>query len=341
MYETYEKMYEMYEIFDEYCWTNNKKVITKDKHQVPGLGNFSYWTFTTSSVPSPMHYHSDIIEVHCMIKGKRYTQIEKDGKITKYICTGNQAFLTFPSELHSNGNEPLTPCEFYAFQIIISDPFHMFGLNKEYSYELYNQLMKLEDRHICLGTTHLNFLRSAFNFFGKMEPHSTMIGVQFLTCFLFNLQFLSPVQDKQIYHIDERIKKSIVFLNNNIQESLQLIDLAKESGYSLSRFKVKFKEEVGITPAEYITLQKLEYAKTQLIETNISITDLAYLLGFSSSNYFSSVFKKIMACTPQNYRKRYRLSSKAEKTSNQLFNSTFSRNDTLTNSIFFNTPSIY
>lgn len=295
----------MHEIFDEYCWTKEKKVITKDKHHVQGLGNFAYWNVNSSSVPSPMHYHSDIIEVHCMLKGKRYTQIEKDGKITKYTSTGNQAFLTFPFELHSNGNQPLAPCEFFAFQIITEDPYHLFGLSSEYSYELYSQLLRLENRHLILGSTHLSNLRSAFTFFSELNPQSTMIGVQFLTCFLFNLQFLTPVTQTQILQMDDRIKKSIHFLNQNIKESLQLIDLADVSGYSLSRFKVKFKEEVGITPAEYITLQKLEYAKKKLVETDISITDLAYLLGFSSSNYFCSVFKKIVACTPKNYRSRY------------------------------------
>ncbi|MFV0467216.1 MAG: helix-turn-helix transcriptional regulator [Lachnospiraceae bacterium] len=299
----------MIEIFDDYCWTKQMKVITKDKHNVPGLGNFSYWNYTTSSTPSPMHYHSDIIEVHCMIKGKRFTQIEKNGMITKFISTGNQAFLSFPFELHSNGNQPQAPCEFYAFQIIVDNPYHMFGLNKEYSYELYKQLINLKHRHLQLGLTHQNHLRSAFNFFSDLAPHSIMIGVQFLVCFLFNLQFLNPVPTSKEKEIDPSIKASITFLNQNLCENLKLADLSEISGYSLSRFKVKFKAEIGITPAEYITLQKIDYAKKQLVETSLSITELSYSLGFSSSNYFCSVFKKIMNCTPQNYRKRYGIPS--------------------------------
>jgi AraC-like DNA-binding protein len=47
---------------------------------------------------------------------------------------------------------------------------------------------------------------------------------------------------------------------------------------------------VGITPAEYINLQKISYAKKMLSNGKSNITDLAYTLGFSSSNYFSSVF---------------------------------------------------
>lgn len=295
----------MFEIIDEYCWTKQKKIITKDKHNVPGLGNFAHWNYTTSSSPSPMHYHSNIIEIHSMIKGKRYTQIEKDGEIKKYITTGNQAFLTFPFDVHSNGSEPQTPYEFYAFQIIISNPYNLLGLNKEYSFALYNQLMHLNCHQLNLGSTHISNLRSAFNFFSDLNAESIMVGVQFLTCFLFNLKFMVPVQEAKNMQIDWRIKKSIDYLSENITETLQLIDLADASGYSLSRFKVKFKEELGITPAEYINLHKFEIAKKQLIETNISVTDLAYELGFSSVSYFSAVFKKLSGLTPQNYRKYY------------------------------------
>ncbi|CUX16394.1 helix-turn-helix domain-containing protein [Clostridium sp. C105KSO13] len=295
----------MYEIFDEFCWSKQKKTITKDKHHVPGLGNFSHWNYTTSSTPSPMHYHSDIIEVHCLLKGTRYTQIEKDGQIKKYTTMGNQAFLTFPFEMHSNGNEPLAPCEFYAFQINTSDPYNMLGLNREYSFLLYQQLVKLKDHHLNMGATHISTLRSAFNFFSDLTPESTMIGIQFLTCFILNLQFMTPIQESQISQVEDSIKRAIDYLTANIHRNIQLSDLAEISGYSLSRFKYKFKESIGITPAEYVTLQKLEVAKTQLLESPVSITELAYSLGFSSSNYFSSVFKKFTGCTPQFYRKQY------------------------------------
>ncbi|RGZ01185.1 AraC family transcriptional regulator [Clostridium sp. AM58-1XD] len=296
----------MNEIFDHFSWTKQNKTITKDKHHVPALGNFTYWNFTASPSPSPLHYHSDIIEIHCMIKGQRYSQVEDGGQLKHFTYTGNEAFLTFPFELHGNGSQPQLPCEFYAFQIITKDPNHMLGLNEEYSRSLCQILLSLKYRHFKLGMTHIQYLRSAFNFFSDMTPGSIQIGTQFLTCFLFSLQFLTPIQNNDILTIDNRIYQAISYLNKNISEPLQLEDLAAVSGYSLSRFKVKFKQEVGITPAEYITLQKLEYAKRELAETDVSITDLAYSLGFSSSNYFSSVFKKFLDCTPKDYRKQRR-----------------------------------
>lgn len=293
----------MFELFDQFSWTKQNKTITKDRHHVQGLGNFTYWNFTASPSPSPMHYHSDTIEIHCMIKGQRFSQVEKGAVLNNYTYCGNEAFLTFPFEIHGNGNQPQLPCEFYALQIITKNPDELLGLNPEYSNALYQTLMGLKERHFKLGQTHIHYLRTAFNFFSDLTPESIQIGVQFLNCFLFSLPLLTPILNTDSNEVDERIYHSIQYLNQNIREPLQLCDLAEVSGYSLSRFKIRFKEEVGITPAEYITLQKLEYAKKELADTDISITDLAYSLGFSSSNYFCSVFKKFMDCTPKEYRK--------------------------------------
>lgn len=299
-------MAEMIELFDNFSWDKHEKMITQKEHGVPGLGNFTYSNNTSSVMPSPLHYHSNIFELHCMVKGKRYTQIETDGHITQYNVTGNQAMMVFPFEIHSNGNDPQYPCEFYAFQINVSDPYHLLGLNQEYSYALYEILsqMKATNTHmLSIAQTHLNYLRSSFNFFAEQKKESTKIGVQFLTSFLFTLQFLQPIKVSQVSAVSDRLMDALSYIHNNIERSISLSDLASVSGYSLSRFKYRFREEMGITPSEYITLQKVEKAKYMLTKTTSNITDIAYALGFSSSNYFSSVFKKICACTPKDYRK--------------------------------------
>ncbi len=296
----------MWEIFDDYCWTKQKKVLTREKHRVPGLGNFAYWNYTASTTPSPLHYHSNIFEFHCMVKGVRYTQIEKDGKMYHYTVTGNQAMIVFPFEIHSNGARPQAPCEFFAFQVDVSDPYRILGLDPDYSYALYRILTSLKHHHLSLQQSQINYLHTAFNFFSEQNTQSTMIGVQFLTAFLFTLPFLQPVTERGETAVDSHLEKAILYIRDHLSSSISLAELAEASGYSLSRFKYKFHAEVGITPSSYIILQKMEEAKRQLAQTDISVTRLAYNLGFSSSNYFSSVFKKTNSISPRDYRKIYR-----------------------------------
>ncbi len=241
-----------------------------------------------------------------MVKGQRTSVIEKNGQFNTYTFAGNTAFLTFPFEIHGNGDQAQLPCEFYGFQIDLSEPGNLLGLNREYSSSLAKLLLNQKDRQLRLNASHLNYLRTSFNFISSLERENIQVGVQFLTCFLYSLQYLQPAVQEVTTTVDEPIHRSIVHLNQHLTEPLQLQDLAEMAGYSLSYYKQKFKQEVGITPSEYMMLQKIERAKKILTESDQSITNIAFSMGFSSSNYFCSVFKKFMDCTPKDYRKKYR-----------------------------------
>lgn len=300
----------MLEIIDDFCWTKDRKIITRDKHHVPGLENFSHFSFLSSSPLTPLHYHTDIIELFCMINGRRQTQIEIDGELKNFITSGNQIIITFPYQVHGNGSginrneiESQVPYEFYACQINVSNPYCLLGLNEEYSYALYKMLMNLKYNQFNLGSTLEKNIIAAFNLFSGLKPETTRIGVQYLTCFLFNLEFLMPSESTNKLNIEPSISKAIEYVKKNITEDVRVSDLADISGYSVSRFKVVFKECLGITSAYYIDLQKFERIKILLSDSNNSITDISCELGFSSVSYFSSFFKKYANCSPKEYRK--------------------------------------
>lgn len=67
-------------------------------------------------------------------------------------------------------------------------------------------------------------------------------------------------------------------------------------------FYFRSKEQLGITPHSYILALKIDSAKIYLKSTRKSITEVAYLLNFSSSNHFASVFKKYTGYTPTYFR---------------------------------------
>ena len=296
----------MQEIFNTYCWEKNKQVFTYNEHQVPGLKNFAHQNITSSINADPFHYHSEIIEIHCMIKGERIVYLEGDEGLSRHIIYGNEAFITFPYEIHQNGDSSQSPCEFYAFQINLRDRDNLLCLDKEYSNYLCDTLMAMKHRHLILSSTEIALLRRAFNLFSSKDTHDTKTAVLTLSSFLFNLQYMNPVEHGTRDILDENIQRVVQYISQNLSEAPSLEDLAEISSYSLSRFKTKFKTEIGMPPAEYITLQKIKYAKKLLETTDMSITELSYKLGFSSSNYFSSVFKKILNITPQQYKKNFK-----------------------------------
>ncbi|MCD7949190.1 MAG: helix-turn-helix domain-containing protein [Erysipelotrichaceae bacterium] len=74
-------------------------------------------------------------------------------------------------------------------------------------------------------------------------------------------------------------------------------------GFSQHRLDEIFKEEYNMTPTEYMTTKKLEYAKEMLLETDMKIIDIAYDLGFNQLSSFYKFFKNNVGMAPANYRK--------------------------------------
>lgn len=290
----------MREIFDEYCWEKHKKILTSDVHQIPGLRNFAYWNQNHASKPTPLHYHSDIIEIHCLLKGTRETTVDNK----HYKIAGNQLFITFPYELHQTSTSAESPCEFYGLQIDLKNRQQLLGLDSQYSSFLADTLSALPKRHLKMDSQGITMLKKAFDCLQSADKIHFYTGVQYLCCFLFELQNLKAVDSAQSCY-DTPISRAVTYINENFRQEIRLEQLADISGYSLSRFKIKFKDEVGITPAEFLNQRKIEYAKQQLELTDRSITDIAFDTGFSSSNYFCSVFKKYVFCSPLNYRRKF------------------------------------
>ncbi len=80
--------------------------------------------------------------------------------------------------------------------------------------------------------------------------------------------------------------------------------IANQIHVNPSHLSRKFKEDTGVNITEFINQKRIEEAKLYLKRGNISITDIAFMVGFNDLNYFSKVFKKLTSVTPSQYAKR-------------------------------------
>ena len=81
-------------------------------------------------------------------------------------------------------------------------------------------------------------------------------------------------------------------------------DLAAVAGVSESWFKARFRRELSIGPAEYVLRRRIDTACRLLSDPAIPITTIALDLGFSSSQNFATVFRRVMNTSPREFRKR-------------------------------------
>lgn len=94
------------------------------------------------------------------------------------------------------------------------------------------------------------------------------------------------------------VKEAIKYMRNHFREPLTLDEIAEEIGYSKYHFCRCFKEITGNTVVSYINDLRTNYARSQLISSDKSISDIAAECGFSDISYFTKTFKKHLGILP-------------------------------------------
>ena len=100
------------------------------------------------------------------------------------------------------------------------------------------------------------------------------------------------------------IRRGIEMLERNLYDNISIEDVARECNVSSAHFRRLFCQYAQKSPIQYRIGLKLEYAKNTLLNSNLSIEEIADLLNFESSAYFCRIFKKKMGLTPSEYRKQ-------------------------------------
>lgn len=92
------------------------------------------------------------------------------------------------------------------------------------------------------------------------------------------------------------------YIYNHLHEPLTVDSVASRLGLSRGYFSTLFKQEMGLSCAEYILKKRIEAARNMLRFTNMSSSEIGHMLSFSSQSHFIQAFKKSEGMTPREYR---------------------------------------
>jgi transcriptional regulator GlxA family with amidase domain len=106
-------------------------------------------------------------------------------------------------------------------------------------------------------------------------------------------------------HEDETIIEAQEFIEAHYEDKLTVDQLAEQFNVTRRTFERRFKKATYLTVAEYIQRVKIEAAKKQLEAGRRSITEVMVAVGYSDTQTFRDVFKKITGMTPVDYRDKY------------------------------------
>lgn len=280
-----------------------RTIYIKDEIKIPGLNLFGHGILTDAREPLILHYHERVLEFTIAVKGGLTWTVEKDPP-RSYSFHGGDIFVSYPEEPHSGRNLPLSFSEFYWFQLDPTAADSFLFLCPEASRYAVSRLLNLSGHiiHTSSAITH-PLIKQIFSLLEE-DGDRYQIAAHTLSL-LYHLFSASTETDTGI---TEDIKMSLSYIQEHVTEPLTIEELASISRLSVSHFQQKFKKQLGLGPRHYINQQKIEYSK-KLLLSGCSVTETAMLLGYNTSGYFSTVFKKYTMYSPIEFLKRRKQAS--------------------------------
>ena len=92
------------------------------------------------------------------------------------------------------------------------------------------------------------------------------------------------------------------YLQNNYRQDISIKDLAAQMNLNPVYFSDLFKSTFHISPKQYLINKRLIESQNLLLETSLSVKEIAYEVGFSNENYFSEIFKQKIGVSPTHFR---------------------------------------
>ena len=113
-------------------------------------------------------------------------------------------------------------------------------------------------------------------------------------------------RDQKTTHHDEEIIKLQEWLQENYYHYIQISAVADQFRMSVRSLNRRFRIATNTTPLQYLQELRIKHAKELLKQSNLVIAEVADKVGYQDASYFTSLFKKLNAVTPNEYRQLVR-----------------------------------
>ncbi len=279
-----------------------------------GLNSVGYWDADEPQDWGLDWHRNEGIEIHFLESGTMpYAQENKEMELLP-----NSLTITRPWEAHKVGDPHIGMGKFYW---VILD----LGVRRPHQKWNWPEWVMLAPNDLDRLTTILRhnekvhwkadkLVRDCFHRIGKAvdtdkngnNASRIRLLINYLLILLLDLLNSEEVKlDEQLTDSSRSVKLFLKELEKNITEAWTIEEMAQSAGVGLTRFTHHCKQLTNLTPMRYLMMKRLELSKKILVENeNYSVAEVAFSCGFSTSQYFSTVFKRHEKCTPLEYRQR-------------------------------------
>lgn len=248
--------------------------------------------------PLPAHRHRKPMEICYLAQGEQTFEISD----RVYRMRGGDVLVSPPGRKHSTGAMPLEHATLYWLLVTLDAPGGRFlGHTADEGGALIRGLEELGVRRFKGSDVLRGILDRIFEAFFDDRPFRITRIRMLVTEFLIRIIDLATQPERR--DLSREMVDVLAYIHDSIRQPIMLEALAEEACLSLSRFKQRFRREVGVAPREYVLRQKIDCAKELLRRPGGSVTRIAHELGFSSSQYFATVFRRFAGKSPSEFRR--------------------------------------
>jgi AraC-like DNA-binding protein len=272
---------------------------------LPELAIFG-WLHFHNSLPGALKRdaHRGEYEIHYFRRGHLRWWVEEDN----YELNPHSLLIVRPGEMHGGENNTIQPCEHYWLRFSFPKKDPLPGLSLAETLRFKKDFEQLSHRLITASQDVNQF----FEYLLHEHRRREMPDAQQMARLMFHALLIAILRDHQQFAVATKQKPMLTWRIRKVQELIkerldqQDLDIEQIAGVlkiSASGLRTRFKCETQETMHEYWIRQRIEQAKMLLRQTDQSIIDIAIQLGFASSQYFSTVFRKHVGIMPTEYRK--------------------------------------
>ena len=152
--------------------------------------------------------------------------------------------------------------------------------------------------------------------FDSLEEELTLLNNNFWRCrsrsffleILFLLQYIyTDIEDAnkvEVIKLSDEINEVILYLHTHYERKVSIEELTEEFHINRTTLTERFTKSVGMSVMEYLIRLRVKMASIMLRDTSLSVSEIAYRVGFNDITHFGRMFRKLMGYSPSEYRKK-------------------------------------
>ena len=250
----------------------------------------------------PMHWHKDI-EINLMLYGKGIFTVNGQ---TSELSPGDFIIIN-SGDLHKGEAEPDIPLqkcrqELITIQLDYDFLNHYFENGQKIKLRMPGDEAITEKIRELIVEIGLHFKHKELGY--KMDITANLLQIGSLL--LRNCVVQGESQEE--YTLQNKIKEmqlAVAYIDSHCSEDLTLNDVAEYVHLAPAYFSRRFRQITGNTYHDYLTFTRLKRSIQDILDTNLTITEIAFQNGFPNVRAFINAFKRQYQMTPQKYRKEY------------------------------------